>query len=125
MIYATFSEGFRPGLLNRPGGASNPAGTFTVPFAIDTDDLTNYELGWKADLLGSTLRFNGAIFFSEIERLQTTIFDPSITNLFFSDNAADAEVSGIEGDFIWEPASIYGLTVTGAFSFLDTERSPR
>jgi outer membrane receptor protein involved in Fe transport len=73
------------------------------------------------DLLDYTLRFNGAIFFSEIEKLQTTIFDPSITNLFFSDNAADAEVSGIEGDFIWEPASIYGLTVTGAFSFLDTE----
>jgi iron complex outermembrane receptor protein len=121
MVYATFSEGFRPGLLNRPGGASNAAGTFTVPFAIDTDDLTNYELGWKMDLLDYTLRFNGAIFFSEIEKLQTTIFDPSITNLFFSDNAADAEVSGIEGDFIWEPASIYGLTVTGAFSFLDTE----
>jgi outer membrane receptor protein involved in Fe transport len=121
LVYATFSEGFRPGLLNRPGGASNPAGTFTVPFAIDTDDLTNYEIGWKADLLDNQLRFNGAIFFSEIERLQTTIFDPSITNLFFSDNAADAEVRGIEGDFVWAPSSIFGLTVTGAFSLLDTE----
>ena len=121
LFYATYSEGFRPGLLNRPGGASNPAGTFTVPFAIDTDDLTNYELGWKADFFENTLRFNGAVFFSEIERLQTTIFDPSITNLFFSDNAADAEVKGIEGDFIWAPASIMGLTVTGAFSLLDTE----
>jgi iron complex outermembrane recepter protein len=121
LFYATYSEGFRPGLLNRPGGASNPAGTFTVPFAIDTDDLTNYELGWKADFFENTLRFNGAVFFSEIERLQTTIFDPSITNLFFSDNAADAEVKGIEGDFFWAPASIMGLTVTGAFSLLDTE----
>ncbi|MFT4862408.1 MAG: iron complex outermembrane receptor protein [Pseudohongiellaceae bacterium] len=121
LFYATFSEGFRPGLLNRPGGASNPAGTFTVPFAIDTDDLTNYELGWKTDFFNNTLRFNGALFFSEIERLQTTIFDPSITNLFFSDNAADAEVKGLEGDFIWAPASINGLTVTGAFSLLDTE----
>jgi len=121
LIYATFSEGFRPGLLNRPGGASNAAGTFTVPFAIDTDELTNLELGWKADLLDNQLRFNGAIFFSEIENLQATIFDPNITNLFFSDNAADAEVRGIEGDFIWAPASIFGLTVTGAFSLLDTE----
>lgn len=121
LLYATFSEGFRPGLLNRPGGSTNAAGTFTVPFAIDTDDLTNIEFGWKADLMDNQLRFNGAIFFSEIERLQTTIFDPSITNLFFSDNAADAEVSGIEGDFIWAPASVDGLTVTGAFSLLDTE----
>lgn len=121
LFYLTFSEGFRPGLLNRPGGATNPAGTFTVPFAIDTDDLTNYELGWKTDLLDYTLRFNAAIFRSDIERLQTTIFDPSITNLFFSDNAADAEVTGFEGDFIWAPANIDGLTVSGAFSILDTE----
>ncbi|MDD9890237.1 MAG: TonB-dependent receptor, partial [Gammaproteobacteria bacterium] len=121
LFYLTFSEGFRPGLLNRPGGATNPAGTFTVPFAIDTDDLTNVELGWKTDLLDYTLRFNAAIFRSDIERLQTTIFDPSITNLFFSDNAADAEVTGFEGDFIWAPASIDGLTVSGAFSILDTE----
>jgi iron complex outermembrane receptor protein len=121
LVYATWSEGFRPGLLNRPGGASNPAGTFTVPFALDTDDVTNIEAGWKLDLLDYTLRFNGSIFRIEIENLQTTIFDPSVTNLFFSDNAADAEVTGIEGDFIWAPEAIYGLTVTGAFSILDTE----
>ena len=53
--------------------------------------------------------------------LQTTIFDPSITNLFFSDNAADAEVKGFEGDFIWLPETWEGLTVSGAFSILDTE----
>ena len=121
LFYATYSEGFRPGLLNRPGGKTNPAGTFTVPFAIDTDELTNYELGWKLDLLDSTLRFNAAVFFSDIEDLQTTIFDPSITNLFFSDNAADAEVTGFEGDFLWMPDSINGLTVSGAFSFNDSE----
>lgn len=120
LLYVTLSEGFRPGLLNRPGGATNGAG-FTVPYALDTDDVTNTEIGWKADLLDYTLRFNGSVFFVDIERLQTTIFDPSITNLFFSDNAADAEVRGIEGDFIWVPASVDGLTVTGAFSFLDTE----
>ena len=120
LVYATWSEGFRPGLLNRPGGNSNGAG-YTVPFAIDTDNVTNIEAGWKLDLLDSSLRFNGSIFRIEIENLQTTIFDPSITNLFFSDNAADAEVTGIEGDFIWAPESVQGLTVTGAFSILDTE----
>ncbi len=114
----TFSEGFRPGILNRPGGSVSPDGNFTVPYAIDTDDMTNYELGWKLDLLDYTLRFNGALFFSEIDRLQTTIFDPSITNLFFSDNAADAEVNGVEGDFIWAPAAMPGLNVIGAFRFL-------
>jgi len=121
LYYATLSEGFRPGLLNRPGGAQNPGGSFTVPYSLDTDDVTNFELGIKSTYLDGTFRFNGAVFFVDIERLQTTIFDPSITNLFFSDNAANAEVLGFEGDFIWLPQSWDGLTVTGAFSLLDTE----
>ncbi|MEO0816245.1 MAG: TonB-dependent receptor [Pseudomonadota bacterium] len=121
LFYATYSEGFRPGLLNRPGGRSNATGTFTVPFAVDTDEVANYELGWKTELFDSSLRFNGSAFFVDVEGLQTTIFDPSIVNLFFSDNAADAEIRGVEGDFTWAPASINGLTIAGAFSLLDTE----
>jgi outer membrane receptor protein involved in Fe transport len=120
MYYLTWSEGFRPGLLNRPGGAAGP-NNFTVPFALDTDDVTNIEVGLKADFFDSTFRFNAALFFVDIERLQTTIFDPSISNLFFSDNAADAEVTGLEGDFSWLPAFSDRLTFTGSFSFLDTE----
>tara|TARA_R110000782_G_scaffold30184_6_gene75147 strand:+ start:1377 stop:3941 length:2565 start_codon:yes stop_codon:yes gene_type:complete len=121
MYYATISEGFRAGLLNRPGGAQNPAGTFTVPYALDTDDVTNFEIGTKSTFLDGTFQVNAAAFFVDVERLQTTIFDPSITNLFFSDNAANAEVLGFEGDVIWLPAFSDRLTVTGAFSFLDTE----
>jgi len=124
LFFATYSEGFRPGLLNRPGGATTAlasGGTYTVPFALDSDQVTNYELGWKLDLLENQVRFNGGAFFVEIEDLQTTIFDPSITNLFFSDNAANAEVYGIEGDLTYAPMDMPGLTVTGAFSFLDTE----
>ena len=120
LFYATYSEGFRPGLLNRPGGRPGPDG-YTVPFAVDTDEVKNYELGWKTELFGNTLRINGSAFFVEIDGLQTTIFDPSIVNLFFSDNAANAEIQGVEGDFTWAPASIDGLTIAGAFSVLDTE----
>lgn len=119
LFYATWSEGFRPGLLNRPGGAQGPNG-FTVPFELQTDDVTNWEVGMKSSFLENSLRLNASLFFVEIERLQTTIFDPSITNLFFSDNAADAEVLGLEGDFVWYP-DVDGLTFSGAFSFLDTE----
>lgn len=120
LFYATYSEGFRPGLLNRPGGAQG-AGGYVVPFVLDTDDITNYELGWKLDLFDNTVRFNGNAFFVEVERLQTTIFDPSIVNLFFSDNAANAEIKGLEGEVTWAPATVPGLTLSGAYSFLDTE----
>ena len=120
LFYATYSEGFRPGLLNRPGGAQGPGG-FTVPFELETDEVKNYELGWKTELFDNQLRFNGSAFYVDISRLQTTIFDPSITNLFFSDNAADAEILGIEADFTYAPYSVPGLTVAGALSILDTE----
>lgn len=120
LFYGTYSEGFRPGLLNRPGGAAGPNG-FTVPFALDTDDVQNYELGWKMELFDNSVRLNGSAFLVQVDRLQTTIFDPAISNLFFSDNAANAEIRGVEGDFTWAPYSVDGLTLTGAFSFLDTE----
>ena len=120
MYYVTYSEGYRPGLLNRKGGAVNGDGTYTVPNVVDSDTVTNYEMGWKTITMDGTLRFNGSMFLMDIEGLQTTIFDPNITNLFFSDNAADAEITGIEGDFAYF-TSVDGLSVSGAFSSLSSE----
>ena len=121
LLYATYSEGFRPGLLNRPGGAFQAATGFTVPFEVETDTVENYEIGWKLNLAENQVQFNGSAFYVDISNLQTTIFDTSIVNLFFSDNAADAEVFGVEGDVIVAPQAIQGLTLFGAFSVLDTE----
>jgi len=121
MYYATYSEGFRPGLLNRPGGDCNADGSFCVPFTIESDTVSNYEAGWKVDLLDNRLRFNGSIFYIEIEDLQTGIFDASISNLFFVSNAADAEVKGIEAELTWAPENVEGLTLGAGISLLDTE----
>ena len=120
MTYLTWSEGFRPGLLNRPAGQSTPDGSYTVRPVTDSDEITNYEFGWKTVLNDGKLRFNGAAFKVDIEGLQTSIFDPSIANLFFSDNAANADITGVEGDFVYY-SDIEGLIVSGAFSMLDTE----
>ena len=120
LLYATYSEGFRPGLLNRPGGAQGP-GDYIVPYELETDKVRNYEIGWKTELFDRQMRFNGSAFYVDISRLQTTIFDPSIVNLFFSDNAADARIYGLEGDFAIAPYSLSGFTLAGAFSFLDTK----
>jgi len=117
LFYLTYSEGFRPGLPNRPAGAGGGA----VPAVVRTDEVTNYELGWKMDLFDNQVRFNGNAFYVDIKDLQTTIFDPTLTNLFFSDNAADAKITGVEGEITWAPMSVPGLSVNGAFSILDTE----
>jgi iron complex outermembrane receptor protein len=121
LLYATISEGFRAGFLNRPGGYTSKDGLYTVPYQFGTDDLTNFEAGWKVDMMDGRMRFNGSVFMAQIDGLQTTIFDPSIANLFFSDNAADAEVTGLEADVIWAPESVEGLTISAGLSILDTE----
>ena len=120
MYYVTWSEGFRPGLLNRPVGRTSPDGSYTVPPEIKSDEITNTEFGWKTILQDGRLRFNGSVFMVDVEGLQSTIFDPSIVNLFFSDNAADGDIKGVEGDFTYF-TNREGLTVSGAFSVLDTE----
>lgn len=117
LVYFTWSEGFRPGLPNRPAGAGGGA----VPAVVRTDEVTNYELGWKMDLLDGAMRFNGSAFIVDVKDLQTTIFDPTVTNLFFSDNAANARIKGIEGDLTWAPETVPGLILSGAFSILDAQ----
>ena len=52
LIYFTWSEGFRPGGINRKG---------TLP-PYTSDFLTNYELGWKTTWADNRLSFNGAVF---------------------------------------------------------------
>ncbi len=119
MYYVTWSEGFRPGLLNRPVGAGTDA--YRVKPEVESDEITNMEFGWKTILLDGQLRLNGSIFNVDVEGLQSTILDPAMNvNLFFSDNAADGTIRGLEGDFTYL-TDIDGLSVAGAFSFLDSE----
>lgn len=121
MVYATYSEGFRPGLLNRPGGKTNNVTGGTVPYEVKSDTVENQEIGIKTTAADGRLRVNANAFRIDITDLQTTIFDPAVTNLFFSDNAADAEITGVEGTVAWLPAFSKNLTVNASFSFLDSE----
>ena len=66
LYYITWSEGFRPGLLNRPAGRTNSDGSYTVPATIDSDEITNYEFGWKSVLRDGQLRFNGSVFMVDV-----------------------------------------------------------
>jgi iron complex outermembrane receptor protein len=121
LYYATYSQGFRPGGWNRVGGAPsrNPAYP-PVPVTYKTDQIDNYEIGWKTLWFNGNLRFNGAAFFIDWTDMQLARFDPvNISILTFIDNAADAEIYGVEGDFTW--AATPQLTVNGAFSALKTK----
>lgn len=125
MIFASYSEGFRPPVTNRVGGgaAKNPEGAFEgfrIPVYSTTDSLDNYELGFKSTLFDQALRFNATAYFSKISDLQTSRYDPTnISFLVFTDNVGDAEIKGIDGDFSWVATD--NLIISGAFSIIDTE----
>lgn len=125
MLFASYSEGFRPPVTNRVGGglAKKQEGAFDgfrIPVYSTTDSLDNVEIGIKSTLLDQTLRFNATAYYSKISDLQTSRFDPTnISFLVFTDNVGDAEIKGIDGDFTWVATD--NLVISGAFSFIDTE----
>ncbi|MFC6632992.1 TonB-dependent receptor [Microbulbifer taiwanensis] len=117
LLYATYSEGFRPPAYNRGGGNGND--TTTVPYTVTTDTVDNYEAGWKTTLLDHSLQFNGSVYLVQWSDIQTAVFDPSVYFLFYLDNALDAEIRGIEADVTWLPTD--NLQMIGALSYNDTE----
>ncbi|MFB0979284.1 MAG: TonB-dependent receptor [Alteromonadaceae bacterium] len=125
MVFASYSEGFRPPVTNRTGGGKSTSQDgafdgFRIPVYSTTDSLDNIELGFKSMLFDQSLRFNATAYYSKISDLQTSRFDPTnISFLVFTDNVGDAEIKGIDGDFSWVVTD--NLVITGAFSFIDTE----
>jgi outer membrane receptor protein involved in Fe transport len=124
MLFAAYSEGYRPATQNRNAGqlAANQTGAFTgyvVPATAVTDTLENVEIGFKGDIT-DRLRLNATYYMSEITDLQVSRFDPSnVAFLFFIENVGDAEINGLDIDFQW--AATDNFTLQGAFSWLDTE----
>ncbi len=112
LFFGTYSEGFRPGGFNR---VDNPV----VPKTYVSDEVTNYEIGWKTMWLDGALRFNGSIYRIDWDGLQVGITDFNISVITFTANAADAEILGFEGDVTWAPND--NLTLRGAWSYNDTE----
>ncbi|MCG8465442.1 MAG: TonB-dependent receptor [Xanthomonadales bacterium] len=121
LFYATYSEGFRPGGFNRGGGLASVNPDFpTVETTYQTDDVTNYELGWKTLLFDNSLIFNGSAYYIDWSDIQVSRFDPeNVSILTFIENAADAEIYGVEADLSWRATS--NLTLFGAFSYNDAE----
>ncbi|MDX1581869.1 MAG: TonB-dependent receptor, partial [Alphaproteobacteria bacterium] len=104
--------------FNRGAGQGNPENGF-IPASYGTDTIRNFEIGWKTRMLGGNLQLNGAAFFVQWKDMQVPVFDQDIFFLTFIDNAADAELWGIEGDITW--LATENLQISAAFSFLDTK----
>ena len=121
LLFATMSEGYRPGGWNRGGGIpSNNSDYPTVSAHYGTDDVDNIEFGWKATLADGSVQLNGNVYFIEWTNMQVTRFDPqNVSILTFVENAADADIKGVEADLIWNVDENW--TINAALSINDTE----
>ncbi|MBO9519848.1 MAG: TonB-dependent receptor [Porphyrobacter sp.] len=114
-VYASYATGFTASAFNaRPFGASGI-------FALEPEDVTAYEVGFKSNLLGNTLRLNAAGFFTKFDRLVGTLRDPTVRNgacaIFCNDNVGNAEIKGFEVEAVARPTA--GLMVSGNVGYTD------
>ncbi|QDQ74704.1 TonB-dependent receptor [Pseudoluteimonas lycopersici] len=107
MIYATWSEGFRPGGINRRGNLP--------PYK--SDFLTNYEFGWKTTWADNALSWNGAVFQEDWKDFQFSYLGAN--GLTEIRNAGQAQIRGLETDLRW--AATYNLAITGGLAFYDAK----
>jgi iron complex outermembrane recepter protein len=107
MLYATWSEGFRPGGINRRG---------TVPPYV-SDFLTNYEVGFKTTFAENRVRLNGAVFQEDWEDFQYSFLGAN--GLTEIRNAGQARMKGIEADLLWAVGA--GFTLSSSLSWLDAK----
>ena len=107
MLYATWSEGFRPGGINRRGN---------IP-PYQSDFLTNYEVGFKTTFADNRVRINGAIFQDDWDDFQYSFLGAN--GLTEIRNAGQARIKGIETDLVW--AVTDGFTLSAAMSWLDAK----
>jgi len=107
LAYATYSEGFRPGGVNRRG---------TFP-PYKSDYLKNYEVGWKTTWGGNRLRFNGALFVEDWDDFQFSYLgENALTQVV---NAGGARIKGIEADISW--AATEQLLLNGGMAWMNAE----
>jgi outer membrane receptor protein involved in Fe transport len=123
MVYATWSQGFRPGGFNRQGTLvatkiDGPDGLpqFAIPNEYHSDSLTNKEIGWKTEWFDHRLQWNGAVYQENWDNVQIGFFDPGQTsNLAFGTNGQNFRIRGVETSIV---ARVFqGLTVQGAASW--------
>ena len=111
LFYGGISTGFKAGGIDSTSDG-------IVPY--DSEELINYELGFKTTLADRSVRFNGSIFSYDYTDLQVFTFVVVGAQTFsVLSNASDAKVNGAELELQWFPTS--NTFINLGMGFLDTE----
>jgi len=115
LVYASVTKGFKSGGFNgrplTPGQIS----------AFEPETVVSYELGFKADMLESRVRLNGAIFYADYTDMQiTSISDDGTGNLQLrAQNAGKARIKGFELELQARPVA--NFDIIASLGYVDFE----
>jgi len=146
MVYATYSQGYRPGAFNRTtkgvtklwvnqAGVALPSNQvadktigdnivkqFVKPLSYKPDTLNNMEVGFKTEFFNRRLQVNGSLYQMDWKDVQTLIYNPPVYgNTTFGVNGADYRVKGIELQITAKVTD--GLTLMASLSDNDAKQS--
>jgi outer membrane receptor protein involved in Fe transport len=125
MVYALFSQGFRPGGFNRGPKpilpASNGVNQYIRPNGYKPDTLTNWEIGLKTDLFDRKVTLNLSAYYMIWQNMQLQFFNPEgFGNLAFVTNGANFHVKGAEAQITVRPYA--GLSFVGGATYNDSKQ---
>jgi iron complex outermembrane receptor protein len=107
--YLTYSEGFKGG-----GFDDTPANVAQAITPFDPEEAINYELGIKSDFFDNRFRVNADVFYMDYTNLQVTQTNAAcLCNI--TDNAASAEIKGVEAEFEYLPIDSLRLSLSGSY----------
>ena len=107
--YATVAKGFKGG-----GFDDTPANVAQATTPFDPETATNYEIGIKTDFLDNRMRLNADVFYMDYKDLQVTQTNAAcLCNI--TDNAASAEIKGVEAEFAFAATERLRLTLAGSY----------
>jgi outer membrane receptor protein involved in Fe transport len=119
MFYFSFAKAQKPGGISTfiSGGRA----TSIDDERFDSEKMDAWEIGGKMSMeAAGYLQFNFATFFQDYKDKQVgtqVLVDGILTPKI--ENAAAAEVYGVELDIAWQPEVINGLTLSAAYTWLD------
>ena len=126
LFYTFWARAQKPAGINVLASGSAAVTIDEERFA--SEKMDTYEFGWKtAWEAAGYLQLNGAVFLNDYtdKQVSTQILVANGQGGFSSNprviNASAAEVWGLELEATWQPEFFEGLTLAGAYTYLDTQ----
>ncbi len=123
-MYGTVARGFKGGGFEDTAATAAAA---AVPYNPET--VTNYEVGFKSNLLNRRIRLNATVFKMDYKDLQVTQTNAQcLCNL--TQNAASANIEGVEAEFEFAVTPELRLSLSGSYvdpkyeDFIETAINP-